>query len=109
VDVGVTASYAKALIYYAAATEKHEKKIDDKARETAKQLLDRMWHNYRDKKGVAAKEPRADYKRFFDEVYIPHDFSGINAQGAEIKNGITFIDLRPKYKKTKIIKWWKKP
>jgi len=29
-----------------------------------------MWHNYRDKKGVAAKEPRADYKRFFDEVYI---------------------------------------
>nr|CAI06105.1 1,4-beta-glucanase [Acetivibrio thermocellus] len=101
VDVGVTASYAKALIYYAAATEKHEKKIDDKARETAKQLLDRMWHNYRDKKGVAAKEPRADYKRFFDEVYIPHDFSGINAQGAEIKNGITFIDLRPKYKEDK--------
>lgn len=101
VDVGVTASYAKALIYYAAATEKHEKKVDDKARETAKQLLDRMWHNYRDKKGVVAKEPRADYKRFFDEVYIPHDYSGINAQGAEIKNGITFIDLRPKYKEDK--------
>ncbi|NLP15265.1 MAG: cellulose 1,4-beta-cellobiosidase [Clostridium sp.] len=98
VDVGVTASYAKALIYYAIATEKHEKALNEKARETAKQLLDRMWKNYKDDLGITAPESRDDYKRFFDEVYIPGDFSGTNAQGAEIKNGITFIEMRPKYR-----------
>ncbi|MFZ5988266.1 MAG: glycoside hydrolase family 48 protein [Bacillota bacterium] len=98
-DVGVTAAYAKTLIYYAAATEKHEKVLDKKARDTAKQLLDGMWNNYRDTSGVAVPETRGDYKRFFDEVYIPQGFTGVNAQGAQIKNGITFIELRPDYKK----------
>ncbi len=97
-DAGVAAAYAKALIYYAAATEKHEKALNDQARETAKQLLDRMWKNYKDDLGISTPESRDDYKRFFDEVYIPSDFSGTNAQGAEIKNGITFIEIRPNYK-----------
>jgi len=98
-DVGVTASYAKALIFYAAATEKHTGTMHSEAKNTAKELLDRMWTNYRDDKGIAVPEERADYKRFFDEVYIPEGYNGTNGQGAQIKNGVTFIDLRPDYKK----------
>jgi endoglucanase len=98
-DVGVTAAYAKALIYYAAATEKHSGTMDTQSKKIAEELLNRMWTNYRDDKGIAVPEEREDYKRFFDEVYIPADFSGINAQGAQIKSGITFIDMRPDYKK----------
>jgi len=98
VDAGVTAALAKALIYYAAATEKHEKALNEKARETSKQLLDRMWIDYKDDLGISSPESRDDFKRFFDEVYVPVDFSGTNAQGAEIKNGTTFIEMRPKYK-----------
>ncbi|MDP4181210.1 MAG: glycoside hydrolase family 48 protein [Bacillota bacterium] len=99
VDVGVTAAYAKALIYYAAAYEKHSKTVKEEAKNMAKELLDRMWKNYRDDKGIAVSEKRADYKRFNDEVYIPKDFNGKNGQGAEIKNGMTFLDMRPDYKK----------
>lgn len=98
-DVGVTAAYAKALIYYAAATEKHNGTMHSESKTIARELLDRMWTNYRDDKGVAVPEERADYKRFFDEVYIPEGFNGTNAQGAQIKSGVTFIDLRPDYKK----------
>ncbi len=98
-DVGVTAAYAKALIYYAAATEKHNGTMHSESKTTARELLDRMWTNYRDDKGVAIPEEREDYKRFFDEVYIPKGFNGTNAQGAQIKSGVTFIDLRPDYRK----------
>ncbi len=98
-DVGVAAAYAKALIYYAAATEKHSGAMDAAARDTAKGILDGMWKNYRDDKGVAVAEERKDYSRFFDEVYIPEGFIGTNGQGAEIRNGITFIDMRPDFKK----------
>lgn len=98
-DVGVTAAYAKALIYYAAANEKHNGTIHAESKTTARELLDRMWTKYRDEKGVAVPEERGDYKRFFDEVYVPESFIGTNAQGAQIKKGVSFIDLRPDYKK----------
>ena len=54
--------------------------------------------NYKDDLGYAALEARADYAKFGEEVYIPSGWSGKNAQGAQIKNGVTFIDIRPKYK-----------
>ncbi|WP_010248355.1 glycoside hydrolase family 48 protein [Acetivibrio cellulolyticus] len=97
-DVGVAAAYSKTLIYYAAATEKYGSTMDAKSKDTAKELLDRMWKNYRDDKGIAVSEKREDYKRFFDEVYIPEGFSGTNGQGAQLKNGISFVDMRPDYK-----------
>ena len=97
-DVGVTACFAKALTYYAAAYEKWQGAADEDARQMAKELLDRMWTLYRDDIGVAVPEERADYSRFFDEVYIPEGYTGENAQGATLKNGMTFIDMRPAYK-----------
>lgn len=97
-DVGVAAALAKALIYYAAACEKHQNSENNEARTIAKELLDRMWDKYRDDQGIAVPEKRDDYKRFFDEVYIPKDYTGKNGQGADLKNGMTFIDMRPAYK-----------
>jgi hypothetical protein len=97
-DVGVAAALARALIFYAAAYEKHNGGVHTSAKETAGELLDRMWTLYRDTIGVACDESRSDYSRFYDEVYIPTSYSGTNAQGATIKNGMTFIDMRPLYK-----------
>ncbi len=97
-DVGVAAGLAKALIYYAAAYQKYTGSVHTTAKETAAKLLDRMWNLYRDTIGVACDETRSDYSRFFDEVYIPTSYSGTNAQGATLKNGMTFIDMRPRYK-----------
>ncbi|AZQ61593.1 PKD domain-containing protein [Flammeovirga pectinis] len=97
-DLGIAASTAKALTYYAAATEKHAV-LDTAARDLAREILDRMWVTYLDEKGVASLEERADYTRFFEEeVYIPSSFSGTTATGATIEPGVTFLDIRPQYK-----------
>src|SRR5690554_2363209 len=96
-DLGVTACLAKALTFYAAAAERWEGAVDEDAKNMARELLDRMWNLYRTDKGLAAPEPRADYSQFFDEVYIPPNYSGVNAQGATLQNGMTFIDMRPSY------------
>ncbi len=97
-DVGITACLAKALIYYAAACEKYQGGVNAQAKNISKELLDRMWTKYRDPIGVACEEIGDEYNRIFDEVYIPYGYNGTNPQGANIKNGISFIDLRPKYK-----------
>ncbi len=97
VDIGISSCLAKILIKYAAATEQWDGTIYEPARTTGKELIDRMWTLYRDDIGVACPESREDYSRFFDEVYIPPDYNGVNAQGATLENGMTFIDMRPKY------------
>ncbi|WP_188112091.1 glycoside hydrolase family 48 protein [Aquimarina sp. RZ0] len=97
-DLGVAASMAKALIYYAAATEKHAT-LDTEARDLAKEVLDRMWNTYRDDKGVSAPEERGDFSRIFDEeVYVPGGFTGVMGNGDEIKPGVSFLDIRSGYK-----------
>ena len=97
VDIGVAACLAKALIKYAAATQKWDGVAYESARNTSKEIIDRMWTLYRDDLGIAAPETRGDYSRFNDEVYIPTDYTGVNAQGATLQNGMTFIEMRPKY------------
>ncbi len=93
-DLGVAASMAKALIYYAAATEKYET-LDTASRDLAKEVLDRMWNTYRDDKGVSSPESRGDFARVFEEeVYIPNGFTGVMANGDEIKPGVSFLDIR---------------
>lgn len=91
-DLGIAASLANTLCYYYAATK------DTESKDIAKKLLDCIWDKHQDTKGVSVAEKREDYKRFFDTVYIPTNFSGKNAQGADLKNGATFISIRPKYK-----------
>ncbi|WP_226294166.1 glycoside hydrolase family 48 protein [Aquimarina algicola] len=93
-DLGVAASMAKALIYYAAATQKYGT-LDTEAKDLAKEVLDRMWVTYRDDKGVSSPEERGDFKRIFEqEVYIPQGFSGTMPNGDQIKPGVSFLDIR---------------
>ena len=97
VDLGIAASTAKALIYYAAATEKHAT-LDEGAKNLAKEILDRMWTTYRDDKGCSSPESRGDYNRIFEEeVYIPSGFTGVMGRGETIEEGVTFLDLRSGY------------
>jgi hypothetical protein len=100
-DLGITGSLANLLSYYAArALEDGDKGLGAEAKETANKLLNLMWDNYRDEKGIAIPEVRSDYDRFFEEggVYIPKNWKGTNAQGATIQNGMTFLDMRPAYR-----------
>jgi hypothetical protein len=93
-DLGCASSLANTLAYYAAATG------DEISRENAKKLLDGMWNNYQDDKGIAVTEKREDYSRFLtQEVYVPSGWSGKMPNGDQIKPGIKFIDIRSKYKK----------
>ncbi|WP_109302423.1 glycoside hydrolase family 48 protein [Aquimarina sp. AU474] len=93
-DLGVAASMAKALIYYAAATQKYAT-LDTDSRDLAKEVLDRMWNTYRDDKGVSSPEDRGDYKRIFEEeVYVPQGFTGTMANGDVIQPGVSFLDIR---------------
>ncbi|WP_075341630.1 glycoside hydrolase family 48 protein [Tenacibaculum agarivorans] len=97
-DLGVAASMAKALIYYAAATEKYET-LDTASRDLAKEVLDRMWVTYRDDKGVSAPESRGDFSRMFEqEVFVPSGFSGTMPNGDVIEPGVTFLDIRSNYR-----------
>ncbi len=92
-DLGITASLANTLLYYSKASG------DDEARVIAKELLDRMWNLYRDDKGLSAPETREDYRRFFEqEVYVPEGWTGTMPNGDVIESGITFLDIRSKYK-----------
>jgi hypothetical protein len=90
-DVGVTAAYAKLLMYYAA------KSGDLNSKNLAKELLDRMWNKFQDNLGVAIPETRTDYLQFGDSVFIPQGWTGANAQGGVLDQTTTFISMRPKY------------
>lgn len=97
-DLGVAGSLANSLATYAAATSRYGR-LDEKALHTAKRLIDCIWHNYRDDKGLVSTEARADYSRFFDqEVYVPSGWSGTMPNGDRIEPGVKFIDIRTKYK-----------
>ncbi|KNY25635.1 glycoside hydrolase family 48 protein [Pseudobacteroides cellulosolvens] len=97
-DIGVAGSTANLLAYYAAGTQKHHT-FDEEAYDLGKQLLDCIILGCADEKGYTKEEQRGDYSRFFDqEVYIPSGWTGKNAQGATLKSGMKFIDMRPAYK-----------
>ncbi|PYG86544.1 dockerin type I repeat protein [Ruminiclostridium sufflavum DSM 19573] len=91
-DLGVTSSLINALSYYAAASG------DETSRNNAQKLLDTVWANYQDEKGIGAPETRTDYSRFNQEVYVPSGWSGTMPNGDKIQPGIKFIDIRSKYK-----------
>ncbi len=92
-DLGVASSLANTLAYYAAASG------DATSKTNAKKLLDGMWNNYQDSKGISVPETRNDYHRFLDqEVYVPSGWTGTMPNGDKIQSGIKFIDIRSKYK-----------
>ncbi|MDP4182864.1 MAG: glycoside hydrolase family 48 protein [Bacillota bacterium] len=97
-DIGIAASTANLLLYYAAGTKKYAT-FDQKAHDVAKKLLDCVILGCQDSKGYTIEEQRGDYSRFFDQtVYIPSGWTGTNGQGATLQNGMKFIDMRPAYK-----------
>jgi hypothetical protein len=91
-DVGTTAAFAKTLSYYAA------KSGNAAAKTAAKGLLDGMWNNSQDAKGIAVAEPRADFNRFDDPVYVPSGYSGTMPNGDKINSSSTFLSLRSWFK-----------
>lgn len=99
-DLGVAGSLSNALLYYAAASKKYDGGDNwETYYNTAKDLLDCIWDNYQDDKGIVSSEDRQDFLRIFEqEVYIPQGFTGKMANGDEIKPGVTFLDIRSKYK-----------
>ncbi|MGI5429780.1 glycoside hydrolase family 48 protein [Streptomyces sp. CA-179760] len=90
-DVGVAASYAKTLTYYA------DRSGDTEAAAAAKKLLDGMWTNHQDALGIAVPENRADYNRFDDPVYIPSGWTGTMPNGDAINSSSTFDSIRSFY------------
>jgi len=90
-DLGSIASIIKGLFWVSL------KDGDQEGLDLVIDVMDAI-ENYKDDLGYAASEAREDYAKFGEEVYIPSGWSGKNAQGANIKNGVTFIDIRPKYK-----------
>jgi hypothetical protein len=90
-DLGSIASIIKGLMWVS---------LKDGDTEGLQLVLDVMdaIENYKDDLGYAVEEAREDYIKFNEEVYIPSGWSGKNAQGAQLKSGIKFIDIRPKYK-----------
>src|SRR5262249_46370408 len=105
-DLGTTSSLIHLLILYAQA-KRNLGQFDTtvlggtyKPRDCynlAKSLLDCMWTNFKDSKGITTPEARADYKRMGDPVYIPSIFTGTMPNGDAIGQGATFHSLRSFY------------
>ncbi|MEG6572507.1 glycoside hydrolase family 48 protein [[Clostridium] cellulosi] len=90
-DVGIAGSLANALIYYAVATG------DTESKNIAQQLIDRIFANYSDEKGVSAPEVREDYTRFNQPIYVPAGWTGTMPNGDPINSNSTFLSIRSKY------------
>jgi len=100
-DIGITGSVANAFLFYDQATQKWNgnKELGTKAANKALSLLNVVWKNARDEKGVGVVETNGSLSRIFTQtVYIPPSWTGTMPNGDVIKPGIKFIDIRSKYK-----------
>jgi Glycosyl hydrolase family 48/Bacterial Ig domain len=97
-DVGVAASLAKTLMYYASGSG------NTQARTTAEGLLDAL-NADQDSLGIALPETRADYNRFDDKynastgegTYVPQGWTGTMPNGDKIDSNATFESIRSFY------------
>ncbi len=98
-DVGVSASFAKTLLNYAA------KSGNAPARTTGEGLLTAML-SHQDAKGIAIPESRGDYSRFDDKynattgegTYVPPGWTGKMPNGDAIGQDSTFLSIRSFFK-----------
>lgn len=64
----------------------------------AQQLMDRIWATGRDDIGLTRTDHNGSLARFFSQpVWVPTSYTGTMPNGDEIKNGITFLDIRSMY------------
>lgn len=99
-DIGVTSSLANTLTYYAAGLQKYtEDNSYNGYVSVAKELLNRMWNNYKDDKGIGDKQELTTMlERFFDQkIAVPDNYSGTMANGDKIEKGATFFSIRTEY------------
>jgi hypothetical protein len=97
-DVGVAASLAKTLLYYAAGSG------NTQARTVGEQLLTALAADA-DAKGIAVPETRSDYDRFDDKynantdqgLYVPSGWTGTMPNGDQINSNSTFVSIRSFY------------
>ncbi|MFD8498058.1 glycoside hydrolase family 48 protein [Amycolatopsis sp. NPDC059657] len=98
-DVGVAASLAKTLLYYASGSGNAQ------AKTVGEQLLTALTANA-DAKGIAVPETRTDYNRFDDTynagtdqgLYVPPGWTGKMPNGDPISASSTFGSIRSFYK-----------
>ena len=98
-DVGVAASLAKTLLYYAAGSG------NTQARTTGEGLLTALT-GHEDTVGVGIPETRSDYNRFnakYDPttdqgLYVPSGWTGTMPNGDAINSNSTFLSIRSFYK-----------
>ncbi len=96
-DLGIAASLAKTLAYYSAGKREHTGTEHAAARTMAFEIMDRMWTQHRDARGVSAPESRGDYERLDDPVYVPSGWTGVMGHGDPINNSSTFLSIRSFY------------
>ncbi|MBQ7012309.1 MAG: cellulose 1,4-beta-cellobiosidase [Oscillospiraceae bacterium] len=64
----------------------------------AQQLVDRVWDIGRDDIGLTRVDHNGSFARMFAQpVHVPSSYTGKMPNGDEIKNGITFLDIRSMY------------
>jgi hypothetical protein len=100
-DIGITGSLANAFFFYDQAVNKWSgnKDLGEKAANKALSMLEVVWQTCRDDYGVGVVETNGSLSRMFtQEVYIPSGWTGTMPNGDVIKSGVTFIDIRSKYK-----------
>ena len=98
-DVGVAASLAKTLLYYASGSGSAQ------AKTVGEGLLTALAGNA-DAKGITVPETRTDYNRFDDTynattdqgLYLPPGWSGTMPNGDPINANSTFLSIRSFYK-----------
>ncbi|ORX72569.1 hypothetical protein BCR32DRAFT_285728 [Anaeromyces robustus] len=90
-DLGSMASIVKSLLWVSM------KDNDQEGLDLAIQIMD-IIENYKDDLGYAVEEFHDNYSKFANPVYFPNDWKGRNPQGAYLKRGACFLDIRPKYK-----------
>ena len=96
-DVGIAAALAKTLMYYAAGSARHRLIDQSEAKVLSRELMDRIWNQHRDDKGLSVAEVRKDYSRFKDPVYVPDGYRGRMPHGEAIDANATFLSLRSRY------------
>jgi len=96
-DLGLAAAFAKTLSYYSAGTKRWGTQ-HTASQIMAREILDRIWTMYRDDFGVSVVEPRSDYQRFDDPIYVPAGFTGVMGTGDPISSASTFLSIRSKYR-----------